>query len=182
MRGDSIRVVYPLFQEEGDGSTPISPLQFTIGQISREKFRELNELWHSRLPIVTNCFEGVCYGCEYKNRYYAVAWWSKPIAENRLKDGKAIYELRRMAIADDAPKNTASRFLSIMCRRIKKERPNIKKLISYQDSEVHTGTIYKASGWARETDGKNHLSWENRQDFNRKDQAKSGKIRWSKML
>ena len=34
-----------------------------------------------------------------------------------------------------------------MKRLIKKARPEITKLISYQDTGVHLGTIYKASGW-----------------------------------
>ena len=175
--GDSIRVVHPLFHEEGDGSTPISPLQLTFGQIPRKVFSLLNSEWHSRLPKTTNCFEGVCYGAEYKNIYYAVAWWSKPIAQNRLKDGKCLYELRRMAIADDAPPNTASRMLSWMRRDIKKTLPWVKRLISYQDTGVHKGVIYKASGWHQETEGC-FVSWENRKDFNRVDQSKSPKIRW----
>ena len=175
--GDSIRVVHPLFQEEDDGSIPISPLQFHFGRIDRKTFSFLNEEWHSRLPIVTNCFEGICYGAEYKNMFYAVAWWSKPIAQNRLTNGSTIYELRRFAIADDAPKNTASKMLSFMKKDIKKLFPHIKRLISYQDTDAHYGTIYKASGWEQETEG-NFTSWENRKDFNRVDQSKSPKVRW----
>lgn len=170
------RTVYPLFPVGSSGELT-SPMQFNIGQIDRLVFVRLNELWHSRLPITTNCFEGICYGAEFGNLYYAVAWWSKPIAENRLKDGKKCYELRRMAISDDAPRNTASRMLSIMRKDIKKRMPNIKRLISYQDTGVHLGTIYKASGWTPATDA-SFVSWENRQDFNRKDQSKSPKIRW----
>ena len=49
------------------------------------------------------------------------------------------------AIASDAPKYTATRMLSIMVKRIKKEFPDIVRLISYQDTEVHKGTIYKAA-------------------------------------
>jgi hypothetical protein len=52
-----------------------------------------------------------------------------------------------MAIAQDAPKNTASRMLSIMAKVIKLRFNDVWKLISYQDTDVHTGTIYKASGW-----------------------------------
>jgi len=59
--------------------------------------------------------------------------------------------LRRFAIAPDAPKNTASRMLKIMTILIKKQMPQIIKLISYQDIEVHKGTIYKASNWVSVT-------------------------------
>lgn len=177
--GDSIRVVHPLFQEEDDGLTPISPLQLDIGQIDRKIFKNLNSEWHSRLPEVTNCFSGICFGAVYKNRFYAVAWWSIPIAENRLKNGKSIYELRRMAISDDSPKNTASRFLKIMLMRIKKDLPRIKKVISYQDTAVHVGTIYKASGWTQETKP-TFTSWKNRP--NRNDLSTGEKVRWAKTI
>ena len=37
--------------------------------------------------------------------------------------------------------------LSVMAKLIRTELPHVWKLISYQDTEVHNGTIYKASGW-----------------------------------
>lgn len=181
MSGDSIRVVQPLFPVEDEGSIPISPLQLQVSFIDRKVFKELNRKWHSRLPICANCFEGICFGAHYKNIYYAVAWWSKPIAHNRMKNGLKILELRRMAINFDAPKNTASRFLKIMTGIIKKEKPEIFKLISYQDKEVHSGTIYKASCWIAQPEHK-FTSWKNRKDYNRIDQSESIKIRWEKLI
>ena len=61
----------------------------------------------------------------------------------------ATWELRRMAVANDAPKNTPSRFLSVMVRLVKKNHPELRRLISYQDTAVHAGTIYRASGWVQ---------------------------------
>ena len=51
--GDSIRVVQPLFPVEGEGSSPISPLQLEIEEINIDLSRKLNNLWHSRLPKIT---------------------------------------------------------------------------------------------------------------------------------
>jgi hypothetical protein len=76
---------------------------------------------------------------------YASAIWSNPVAAN-LPQHECL-ELRRMAIAPDAPKNTASRMLRIMASFIRKHRPHVRRLISYQDELVHRGTIYKAAGW-----------------------------------
>jgi hypothetical protein len=84
------------------------------------------------------------YAAEHSNIYYAVALWGQPVA--RMLNGRGWYELRRMAIADDAPDNTASRMLRIMRLLIAKDRPEVVKLISYQDTEAHTGTIYKWLG------------------------------------
>ncbi len=140
-------IVHPLFQEEDDGLIPISPLQFQIGRMSSKQARNLNYLWHSRLPELKNWQMCEAYGATYCNRYYAVAFWSHPVA--RLLNDKGLWELRRLAICNDAPKNTASRMLKIMRKLITKAHPSIRKLISYQDTAVHQGTIYRASGWVK---------------------------------
>ena len=147
--GDDVRVAYPLFnQVEGGGSIPTSPLQFQIAEMSIYKARDLNALWHSRLPIYDTGFclnSLVSYGALFQNKYYAIAIWTNPVAPN-LPQHEWL-ELRRMAIAFDAPKNTASHMLSVMAKLIKLKFPQVERLISYQDEEVHKGTIYKASNW-----------------------------------
>jgi hypothetical protein len=147
--GDCIRVVHPLFQTEGDGSIPISPLQFEIETTPFLYAVELNELWHSRLPIFKMGFiknqPFLCFIAKYKNTAYATAIWSNPVAPSLPQH--TCLELRRLAIAPDAPKNTASRMLSIMVKVIRKTRPAINRVISYQDVEAHRGTIYKAANW-----------------------------------
>jgi hypothetical protein len=75
---------------------------------------------------------------------YAVALWNSPSART-LPPG--LIELRRMAVAPDAPHCLASRFLSEMVKRLREEFPEVEKAISYQDAAVHTGTIYRAAGW-----------------------------------
>jgi len=78
--GESIRVVHPLFQEEGGGSTPTSPLQLFIGRINQRLAMQLNEKWHSRLPDISNWQNCDAYGAEYEGVFYAVAMWSIPSA------------------------------------------------------------------------------------------------------
>ena len=179
--GDSTRVVHPLFQGEDGGSTPTSPLQLNIGQISVNQARDLNALWHSRFPwieesnIVRNR-RHVCFGAEFDGIFFACAIWSSPIAANRLKDGDRLLELRRLAIADDAPKNTATRMIKIMTISIRKRWPELVGLISYQDTEAHRGTIYKAAGWRQETTS-TMTDW----SVERKrsaPQSKAFKVRW----
>ena len=155
LRGDSTRVVHPLFQEDDDGSIPISPLRLEFGTISVPLAIKLNELWHSRLPDVVRGNidrnrHKVCYGALYKNLWYASAIWSSPVAGDALTKGEFWLELRRYAIANDSPKNTATRMLSYMVRDIRKQYPEITHLISYQDTSVHNGTIYKAANWTAE--------------------------------
>jgi len=171
-----------LFQEKEGGAIPTSPLQLKI-EIIKPKFAcELNEKWHSRLPkihwsnVVRNTHY-ICFGAKYDGRWYAVGIWSSPVAQNRFKDGKQILELRRLAISRNAPKNTASRTIKVMISIIRQRFPDIKKLISYQDTEVHKGTIYKASNWkiGAETKG---ISWTTKNRRRNPEQTLAKKIRW----
>lgn len=144
-RAESIRAMRPLFQGEEGGSIPTSALDLFFSVTNRETFSGLNLEWHSRLPKIGASQGRVFYVAEHDGRAYAVAMWSNPVA--RLLPQMTWLELRRLAISDDAPKNTASRFIGWMARDIRKRFPDVVRLISYQDCEVHQGTIYKASGW-----------------------------------
>ena len=128
------------------------------------------------MPDCKNCFEGFFFGAKYDVKYYAVAWWSKPVA--RKLNNKGLIELRRLAIHQDAPKFTATRMLSRMRKQIKIEFPEISKCISYQDTDVHSGTIYKADNWKIGNVGTRvRKGWESR-DCNRQNQSTAPKIRW----
>lgn len=182
-RADDVRVAYPLFQTESGGSTPTSALQLFFREVSRDTFVSLNIAWHSRLPKVGASQFRVMYGAEYEGLLYAVAAWSNPVA--RLLPQLEWLELRRMAISPEAPKNTASRMLGWMVRDIRKRFPEVRRLISYQDCEVHAGTIYKAAGWKH---AENYISrhrgwgpktaWANRNRAGRTDQAIAPRMRW----
>ena len=175
--GDGIRVVHPLFQVEGGGSIPTSPLQLEISKMPLDVAVTLNFEWHSRLPTISNPQACTAFGAMHSNRYYAIALWGPPVA--REFNGRGIYELRRMAIAPDAPKNTGSRMLRIMRLLIERERADIRRLISYQDTEVHSGTIYKAAGW---TIGRFKPISSGDKGWNSRDrnvmQSRANKIRW----
>lgn len=184
--GDSIKVSRSLFQVGEGGALPTSPLQLKIVEIKSQLACELNEKWHSRLPkihwsnVVRNTHY-VCYAAEYDYKYYAVGIWSSPVAQNRFPDGKKMLELRRLAICGDAPKNTATRIMSIMIKLIKKKFPEINRLISYQDTEVHSGTIYKAGGWkvGGESAG---ISWTTKNRQRNKEQTMAKKVRWETLI
>lgn len=177
--GDSIRLLAPLFHNGDGGSIPTSPLQFEILPIAFQHALLLNEMWHSRLPrmgtgFIKNqpflSFAAVCDGV-----IYAVAIWSNPVARN-LPQHEWL-ELRRLAVSPDSPKNTCSRMLAIMRRIIRRWRPEVKKLISYQDTESHTGTIYRAAGWsptAINPDG----NWTRRKRPRPRAQSEAAKVRW----
>ena len=145
--GDA-RVALPLFQQECGGSIPTSPLQLKIYKITLDRAKQLNYLWHSRLPnFGTGYLDAtrINYGAFYNGICYAIAIWGMPGSPSLPYN--TWLELKRLAIATDAPKYTSSYMIVKMTKFIKKLFPNVVMLISYQDTEVHTGTIYKASGW-----------------------------------
>lgn len=182
-RAEGDRVAHPLFQVEGGGSTPTSALSLLFHRIDRTKFAELNRAWHSRLPKIGASQFRVCYAAECGGKFYAVAAWSNPVA--RLLPQLEWLELRRFAIAEDAPKNTASRMLGWMIRDIRRTFPAVVRAISYQDLHAHQGTIYKAAGWhhaegyeSRARGWKPTTGWASRFRAGRTDQAPAPRMRW----
>lgn len=58
------------------------------------------------------------------------------------------WELSRLWVSDEMPRNTESWFIAQTVRWIRRNRPSVGALVSYADpSQGHVGTIYKASNW-----------------------------------
>lgn len=171
------------FQIKEGGSIPTSPLQLFIRQTDVHTACKLNAEWHSRLPqiewgnIVRNRYSGY-YGAIYQQKWYAVAIWSSPV--NQKFNLNETLELRRFAISPEAPKNTASRMMRIMLKLIREQFPLVRKLLSYQDTEVHNGTIYKASGWLP-VHTTRYQPWNKSRQRNNS-QSRADKIRWEHNL
>jgi hypothetical protein len=164
-----------------------SPKNFTLTEISAQGACRVNGEFHSRFPYIhwSNVVRNkhyVCFGLFYENIVYGSAIWSSPIAANRLKNGSQLLELRRLALCDECPKNTATWMLSKMERQIKIKFPDIIKLISYQDTEVHHGTIYKAANWIAVSATKSGLSWSDTGRKRNDEQSQASKVRWEREL
>lgn len=179
---DDVRDSMPLFRGGCGGAIPTSTLQLKFRSCPLKWACDLNNKWHSRLPNASpgnmQVHPSVAYVAECDDIAYAVAIWSRPCSPS-LNDKKWI-ELRRLAIASDAPKNTATRMLGWMIRDIQKRFPDIEKAVSYQDSEVHQGTIYKAAGWVHGFSS-NRTRWDKGRDRN-EIVAKGEKHRWERNL
>jgi hypothetical protein len=147
---------------------------------------ELNRLWHSRLPRMgTGAIKNperrfTCFCGIYGGLIYCVGIWSLPAARALPQDGTWL-ELRRYAIAPDAPKNTGSRGLRVMELLIRRQLPAVRRLCSSQDTEAHTGCIYRAAGWkpARLSDGG---EWDTPARRRPKVQSDAPKQRWDKVI
>ena len=165
--------------------------EITVKDITVEETRAqiacmLNELWHSRLPnihwsnVVRNTHY-VCYVFKFKQAIIGVGIWSSPVAQNRFKDGKKMLELRRLALSDVCPKNTATYVIAQMIKQIKIKFPEINRLISYQDTTVHLGTIYKAANWTAISNVP-LIDWSNKKRKRSVLQSDSSKVRWEYKL
>lgn len=183
-RAGGVKVARPLFyQLEGSGSIPTSALQLHFDTCGILCAQELNAAWHSVLPKtnhgnLTRNRRCIAYTAEFDGLFYAVAIWTDPVAANRLRFGRDRLELRRMAISEQAPENTASRMISWMRKDVKRRWPELVGLVSYQDTDAHAGTIYKASGWTMVDTTKSLTHWSVNGRIRNKEQSTAAKVRW----
>lgn len=93
-----------------------------------------------------------CYGLYDNNKLIGVLMFATPCSENVRasvfgeKYKNWVIELHRLHILDLTPKNTESWFVSRCIKLLKKDRPDIKAIISFSDStQGHKGIIYQAT-------------------------------------
>ena len=164
-----------------------SPKHLRYEVIPAKMACEYNEEWHSRLPKIhwSNVVRNTHYVCfaavSNSGQVVAVGIWSSPVAQNRFQFGKQILELRRLAISDMCPRNTATHMLRFMRNYVKNNFKDIALLISYQDTDVHTGTIYKADNWINAATSAG-LEWNTEARKRNKEQSLAVKVRWEYKL
>jgi hypothetical protein len=137
------RRISPLFAPE-EAVAPTRATQLALEPCDPQLAREFVGAWHSRLPTTQVGPWLLAFVAHYQFTSFGAALWHNPSARGLPDDW---LELRRLAIPDDAPPHAASWMLGAMRRWIGANMPRVSRLISYQDVEVHTGTIYKAAGW-----------------------------------
>jgi len=151
-----------------------------VKQIKVNDACEYNAMWHSKLPIIKpsnvnrNKYR-ICYGMFDGDDIIAVAILSSPVNPTLAK--QPIIELRRLANSPVVPHNGATWFLSRIIKALKKDIPDIQKVISYQDTSVHAGIIYRAGNWVLAHKTK-FASWNHATRQRDLDQSKADKIRW----
>lgn len=161
---------------------PQSAKNMNLRVVGVDYAMEKNAEWHSRLPVTSHSnmvrnAHKIFFGAEYKDHCFAVAMWTDPVAGNRMSKDYVWLELRRLAIANDAPRFTATWMIAKMIKQIRKQFPDVTRLVSYQDTEVHSGTIYAAANWKKDTISK-FQEWTTGNRERNVIQSKSDKIRW----
>lgn len=143
MTRDVDRLIEPLFATAHDAE-PRRARELRLRACPIPQARLLNRRWHSRLPETQSGPWQHAFCMVHGSYVYAVALLHNPSA--RMLPSHWI-ELRRMAVAPDAPHCTASRFLSQLVKWFRDNEHERERMISYQDTAVHAGTIYRAAGW-----------------------------------
>lgn len=123
---------------------PGTASQLGLDQARPADARRYVAAWHSRLPNTQVGPWKLAFTASHREHVYGAALWHNPSARMLPQEW---LELRRLAIAPWAPHCSASWMLGAMRRWIAKNLPDVPRLASYQDTEVHTGTIYRAAGW-----------------------------------
>ncbi len=105
-----------------------------------------------------------CYAAEADGKVCGGAIYGKPAAYNvarkYAKPGETLLELRRFVLEDWCPRNSESRVLAVTFRLLRKRGVHV--VLAYSDPAVgHTGTIYRATGFAYhgKTAARTHWMW-----------------------
>ncbi len=130
--------------DEVEHPPPGKATDLVLERCSIEFARGAIAAWHSRLPKTQVGPWKLAFAIHSHSTCFGAALWHNPSARTLPSDW---LELRRLAISPDAPHCSASFMLAAMSKWIRNEFPDVPMLISYQDQEVHTGTIYRAAGW-----------------------------------
>ena len=154
-----------------DGSLPnsVRPVSYRVARRCVEQYHYLG--YAPRISMVNL---GVFSG----KTLLGVMLFSHPTA--RHEEQSETFELTRMCLIDEAPKNSETRALSLAYRwlRMNTER---KRLIAYADTaEGHEGIIYRAGGW-HEIQRKDPVGhWDSR--GNRRPTQGGAKIKFEKWI
>jgi hypothetical protein len=183
-RGDVDRRLSPLFHPD-EVPPPAKASQLQLIRVQPRLCLPFIASWHSRLPYAQKGPWRAAYAVHYGWTCYGVALWNNTSARTLPDDW---LELRRMALPDDAPHCAASWMLGAMRRAIRADFPEVRRLVSYQDTDVHQGTIYRAAGWEpawftkprqRDRSGRRKgTERAYRSDANGCEPSAAGKVRW----
>lgn len=145
---------------------------------SYSTIKKLVRMWHSTLPIAPPGLRVGFIISAPNGHPVSAAMWGRPVA--RLEDQVHTLELTRLAHSPHAPRNLGSWSLAKMRKWIIENMPEINRLISYQDADIHHGTIYKADNWRKVYEKHGEHTWKNRPG--RAGTERQHKIKWEYTL
>ena len=135
------------FQIEDGGSIPTSPLQLFFKSINYETATKViieRHYLHRQAPITW------AFGAYFNDILVGVCTIGKPASHTLIEgccgkeNAHKVFELNRLWLDDNAPKNSESRFIGWVLRQI----PRGTVLVSYADAAYnHRGIVYQATNW-----------------------------------
>lgn len=145
--GGGVREAQQTLQFADSGASPTSPHQLKFKKItywSAIQFLVEHHYLHRKAPV------SFSFGAFFEDRLVGALTIGKP-ASYTLIEGVAgkenadrVFELNRLFMLDDMPKNSESRFIGWCIRQL----PKGLILVSYADTaQGHVGVVYKATGW-----------------------------------
>lgn len=147
---DSLIVELPLFQGEDGGSSPTSALQLRFRKIGTPTAVKAYRLWHYLGD--QGFISQISFGAYFNQIMEGAISYGPPNATdlagywNRQTQGKW-WEIKRLAMSPNCPKNSESRFIAITIKMLRK-MVEVRGIVTYADNgQGHVGTIYKASGF-----------------------------------
>lgn len=90
----------------------------------------------------------LCMGVFIDGWARGVVVFSMPPSETMVRYGGVTWELARLFLDDELPRNAETFVIGASIRYIQRSIPSVAFLVSYADpSHGHTGAIYRASNW-----------------------------------
>lgn len=145
--GDGAKVAQLTFQLADGGSIPTSPLQLSFRAIRYETAIKCvvdNHYLHREAPV------SWAFGAYFDGRLMGCLTIGKPASYTLLQgvagteNADRVFELNRLWLSDDCPRNSESRFIGWVLRIL----PKGIILVSYADTKYgHRGLVYQATNW-----------------------------------
>ena len=142
-------------QPEKGGSIPTLALH--VRECRFSEIRHVFEAFHYKGGHMGGGIS-VCYAAEVGGKIVGGVVVGKPRHAGKYA---GLLELRRMAMLDECPKNSESKFMAVVIRLLRK-RGICSGVLSYADGSVgHQGTIYAACNFKKigETSATKHVFW-----------------------
>ena len=90
----------------------------------------------------------LCLGMYHKDTPVGCIIYAAPPREADVRYGGKTWELARLYLIDEIPRNAETWLIGKSVKFIKREHPDVTCLLSYADpSAGHAGTIYRAANW-----------------------------------
>jgi len=127
----------------------------TVKQVNRRKADSMVKshylgMWPQQVSLTLGLYRG--------EKLLGIITFSEIKKAMQDRFGQQTWELSRLWIKDEVPMNAESFFIGRAIRLIRRERKELKRLVSFADPKFgHSGIIYKATNWTEVEHGSKNL-------------------------